>query len=131
MQRHKIATQAQGVAGFKDMCTLLDVGVDPLSTFQEYSEVVGTDLTGAPIEAGLPQATWSWDVMTQTDFQRLLDYVSSGASAYVYIRTRNNTGASGLDFNNYLCVMARPQFSEREGLIVRGITVNFTAMVVQ
>lgn len=131
MQRHKLATQAQGVAGFKDMCTLLDIAIDPVSTFQEYSEVVGTDMTGAPIEAGLPMASWAWDVMTQTDFQRLLDYVSSGASAYVYIRTRNNTGESGLDCANYLAVMARPSFSEREGLLVRGVTINFTALVLQ
>lgn len=131
MQRHMISMQVNGIAGLKGICEILDIGVDPISTFTEYSEVVGTDLTGAPIEAGLPQAAWSWDVMTQTDFQRLLDYTSSGASAYVYIRTRNNTGESGLDFANYLCVMARPQFSEREGLLVRGVTVNFTALVVQ
>lgn len=131
MQRAKIATQAQGVAGLQGICDVLDIGVDPVSTFQEYSEVVGNDLNGAPIEAGLPMASWQWDVMTQTDFQRLLNYVSSGTSAYVYIRTRNNTGQSGVDAANYLAVMARPAYEGREGLILRNVTVNFTALVAQ
>lgn len=131
MQRHKLATLAQGVAGMHDICNLLNVGIDPVSTFQEYTEVIGNDLNGAPIEAGLPQATWAWDVMSQSDFQYLLNFIGATGSGSVYVRTRNNSGESGYDFANYLAVMTRPVAEEREGLLMRGVTVTFLQMEIQ
>lgn len=124
MERHKLATQAQGVAGLKDICNLLSVGIDPTSTFQEYTEVVGSDMNSVPIEAGLPVAAWHWDAMSQEDFNRLLGY----GPASVYIRTRKNSGTSGYDFSTYLAVMKRPVAEGREGLLIQNVTVEFVAL---
>jgi len=128
MERHKLGTQGGGVAGMKDICNLLDIGADPDSTFQEYSEIVGVDFNDAPIESGFARATWTWAVMSQTDFNRLLDFTTSGAGN-VYLRTRNNSGASGFDFANYLAIMKRPTVGAREGLLMRGVTVEFVGLV--
>lgn len=127
MQRHKIALYASGVAGLKDICTLLNVGADPVSTFQEYAEIIGNDLNGQPIEAGLPQATWTWALMPQADFEYLLAFTN----AHVYIRTRNNSGASGFDFANYSCYASRPvgEFSEETPLIRTNVSITFVALV--
>lgn len=129
MQRHKIGTYAGGVAAMKSICDLLEVGIDPQSTFKEYSETVGNDLTGAPIEAGFPTASWTWDVMPQKDFDRLLGLVSNGASAQVIIRTRNNSGTSGYDFDNFSAIMNRPKAGIRDGLVLKNITVDFSMLV--
>lgn len=129
MERCKIGTQAGGVAGMKSICDLLSIGVDPITEFTEYSEVIGTDLNDAPIEAGFPRATWEWRVMPQSDFEHLNDFISSTGSNPVYICTRKNTGASGYDFANYLAVMRRPKTSGREGLLVRAVVLEFTMLV--
>lgn len=130
MQRHLIGTQAGGVAAMKSICNLLEIGIDPISTFQEFTETVGVDLNGAPIEAGFATAQWTWEIMPQKDFDRLLGLVSNGASADVTIRTRNNSGASGFDFSNYTAIMQRPKVGTRAGLLMRNITVEFTTLVV-
>ena len=124
-----MGTQAGGVAGMKDICSLLNIGIDPISTFLEYTEIVGLDLNNAPIEAGFSTAKWTWDIMPQKDFDYLLNLVSNGASAEVTIRTRNNSGASGYDFQNYSCIMQRPKSANREGLLIRNIVVEFTTLV--
>lgn len=128
MQRHKIGLYASGVAGMKDICELLHIGADPISTFQEYTEIIGNDLNGQPIEAGLPQATWTWALMPQKDFEYLLDFTN----AHCYIRTRNNSGASGFDFDNYSCYASRPvgEFSEETPLIRTNVSITFVALVV-
>ena len=128
MQRHKIGTQAGGVAGMQDICTLLSVGVDPESDYQEYADVVGTDLNGAPIEAGFPQTSWRWSMMPQADFQYLLDFVASTGNGNVYIRTRKNSGASGFDFADYLAVVKRPKSGTRQGLLVRDVLLEFVML---
>lgn len=129
MQRHRLGTSAGGVAGMSDICSLLNIGSDPQSTFQEYTEIVGSDLTGAPIEAGFSIATWTWDRMHQADFDYLLNLASDSASASVYIRTRKNAGASGFDFGNYSAIMKRPKWTSRDGLTMNGVTVEFVSLV--
>lgn len=130
MQRHKVGTQAGGVAGMKDICSLLNIGIDPISTFLEYTEIVGLDLNNAPIEAGFSVAKWTWEVMPQKDFDYLLNLVSNGASAEVTIRTRNNSGASGFDFSDYTAVMQRPKAAAREGIVLKNISIDFVRLVV-
>lgn len=127
MERHKLGTSAGGVAGMKDICHLLDVGVDPVPTFQEYSEIVGTDFNNVPIEAGFARASWTWDVISQTDFNRLLDFTTNGFGN-VYLRTRNNSGASGFDFADYSAVMTRPKASSQQGLLARNVVVEFVGL---
>lgn len=130
MERAKLGTLANGVAVMNDMCNLLSVGVDPETEFVEYTEVVGADLTGAPVEAGFPKATWRWAVMPQSDFQWLLDFIASTGSGNVYLRTRNNSGASGFDFANYSAIMARPKAGARQGLLVRDVVIEFIGLEV-
>lgn len=124
MERHQIATQSEGVSKLTDMCTLLAVHVDPVSTYLEYSESPGVDLTGTPIEAGLPRATWTWSVMSQADFEILRGYQGD-----VYIHTRQNSGTSGYDFDTFTAVMSRPTAASRDGLLVHNVTCEFLALV--
>lgn len=126
MQRHRIGTYAGGVAGMKSICDLLQIGIDPQSSF--YAEIVGSDLNGAPIEAGFPTATWAWEQMHQGDFNRLLAFIGATGSAAVYIRTRNNSGASGFDFTDYTAIMHRPQAASRVGLELSEITIEFVGL---
>lgn len=129
MQRHKIGLYASGVAGMEDICSLLNIGTDPVSTFTEYTEIIGNDFNGQPIEAGLPQATWTWETMPQRDFEYLLAFTNQ----HVYIRTRNNSGATGFDFANYACYASRPtaELSDESPLIRKSISISFVALIVQ
>lgn len=112
----------------KEICDLLDVSNDPISTFQEYSEVVSQDLTGANIEAGFPTATWHWEQMNQADFQRLLNFIGSTGSGNVYLHTRLNQGASGYTFRTYSAIMQRPIGGERQGQNVMDVNINFVML---
>lgn len=117
------------MAGTKSICNFLTIGIDPISTFQEFTDKVGVDLNGAPIEAGFATAIWTWDVMPQQDFDYLLGLVSNGSSAEVTIRTRNNSGASGFDFADYTAIMQRPKAATRIGIVLKNITVEFVTLV--
>lgn len=110
MSRYQIATFAQGVAGLKDLCEL--VREEPQSTYQPYTEAVGSDLTGAPIEAGLPVAAWSWDWLSQDDIDQLQQYCS-GMSAQVYIRMPKDSGTRRVS-GTFLAVMHRPKLGSPE-----------------
>ena len=127
MQRHKLGTLAGGIAGLEDICSLLAIGVDPDSDPVNY-DVVGTDLTGAPIEAGFGTTAWRWSVMPQSDYQYLLDFIAATGSGNVTIRTKKQTGASGYDFGNYTAVMKRPT-ANQEGLLQRNVVVEFVHLV--
>ena len=71
----QLATLAQGTAGLRDVTELLEGGATPMPhTYQAYSDIVGTDLTGAPIMAGLPKATWHWDWLSRADYALLKTY---------------------------------------------------------
>lgn len=127
MSNYRIGTQAGGVAGMADLCRYTDV--DPDSTYQEYTEIVGQDLNGAAIEAGNPRAAWSWRDLSQAELQYFLDLLGSSMSVYVYIRTRKNTGALLSEWGNFLAIMTRPK-SEPEGKIVhRNVTIEFVQLV--
>lgn len=128
MQRHKIGLYSSGVSAMESICDLLEIGADPITTFQEFAAAVGNDLNGQPIEAGLPVATWTWDVMPQKDFDRLLVF----ANQRVYIRTRNNSGASGFDFANYAgyCSRATGEPDPSYPLARQNVSLSFVALVV-
>lgn len=91
------------------LCDVLDSDEEPISEFQEYTDTVGTDLNGMPIEAGFPTASWAWNnPMTQKDYNTLLGYFASALGSLVYIRTRNNIGGSATAYGVYSAVMGRP-----------------------
>lgn len=103
--------------GMVSLCDVLDIGVDPISSFQEYADVVGDDLNQMPIEAGFPTAAWQWNIpMTQKDFNALVGYFTSALNAVVYIRTRNNVGASASDYTTYAARMKRPTGTFNTGM---------------
>lgn len=112
------------------LCDLLATAEDPLASFQEYTEVVGNDLYGQPIEAGLPVASWSWNrPMSQTDFNTLVDLFTDAGGSRLYIRTRNNVGGGATDYTTYTAFMARPTGTYNTGEI-EGVAVNFVALIV-
>lgn len=128
---HRIGQYKIGLTevGMQPLCDLLGTVEDPLADFREYTEVVGNDLYGQPIEAGLPVAAWSWNrPMSQTDFNRLVDLFTDAAGARLYIRTRNNVGGGAPTYSTYSALMARPTGTYNAGEI-EGVTVNFGALI--
>lgn len=105
------------------LCDILHEREDPLSDFQEFTTVVGSDLTGAPIEAGLPTATWHWPRLSQTDYNLLVGLIGN-----VYLRTRNNVGGGATTYGDYSAVMARPQGTYEYGEWTN-VSVNFVEMI--
>jgi len=100
----QLATLAQGVAGLRDVTELIEGGVTPMPhTYQAYSEIVGTDLTGAPIKAGLPKATWRWDWLSRADYALLKAY--EGA---VYLGTNRGDDTFGV-FQAILTIPKEPE----------------------
>lgn len=126
MQRHKLGTYAGGVVGMDDICSLLSIGIDPDSSLTY--PVIGNDLNGAPIEAGFPTVRWQWDVMPQSDFEYLMNFIGATGNATVTIRTKKQTGASGFDFGNYRGIMKRPT-ATYEGLLRKNVVLEFVNLV--
>lgn len=125
MERHKLGTQAGGVAGMADVCKY--VRGNPKSSPVTYEEV-GIDLTGQPIEAGLGSCAWVWDVLPQKEYDLLLAFQGDQAGRSVYLRTSLRGGASGVDFADFLGVMKRPTFSERTQLLCYEVSIEFVQM---
>ena len=103
--------------GMQSLCDILEERREPESTFQEFAEVVGSDLNEVPIEAGFPRASLTWVRLSQTDYNTLVSYMG-----VAYIRTRNNVGGGSESYGNYSSVMARPQ-----GTFSNGEWVDVTA----
>ncbi len=120
------------VAALVEVGTLSDDHTDPHpTTFQEYSEIVGTDLNGASIEAGLPRCTWHWDELDAKGFDALCDQFAA-ASGVRYITTRTNVySGSAYTFQNYLCVMARPKGETIPNKRYANVEVQFTMLELQ
>lgn len=127
MSNFAIGTAAGGAGAIKDLC--LYAAEDPEATYQEYSEVVGQDLNGANIEAGLPRASWRWAQLSQAEFDALLDFTGGAASAPVYIRTRVNTGALLSEWGTFLAVMQRPVSTPAGQIVHNDVAIDFVAMV--
>lgn len=127
MNRHKIGTSAGGVAGMQFAQDLISTHEEPRSTPVEY-QAVGADLNGAPIEAGFGSTSWTWRVMPQSDFDTLLELQGDTPSASMYVRTAKRSGASGIDFANYSCIVARPVFGSRDGLLCYDVAISIGMM---
>ncbi len=122
MSSYKIASTLLGLA---DITTLLtDTGAEPFpAAFQDYSEIVGKDLTGAPIRAGLPKAKWHFDWLTRDDYATLKSY-----EGVCYIATNEGDDT----YANYKTVMAIPEEPEfLSGHRVGPIEVEFWSLELQ
>lgn len=120
------------IVGLAAVTGLSDDGTDPHpTTFIEYSEIVGTDLNGAPIEAGLPRCTWRWEQLDAKGFDALMDvYVNN--SGVVYITTRKNVySGTAYTFANYKARMSRPTGDTIPGKRYSSVEIQFTALEVQ
>ena len=125
MSTYQLGAYADGVNALKDMVQI--TGVDPQpSEFLEFSEEVGTALSGKPIEAGAPSAKWQWEYLEQISFSALAQYCT-GTSSVVYIRTRGNTGTS-YSFGVFKAIMHRPRGATVPGNLRRGVEVLFTGL---
>lgn len=100
------------------------------SFFQEFTEVVGQDGAGNPIEAGFPTAVWKWDLLTQAAFDELRN-LCAGASAAVYIRTRTNEGAPNYAYKIFAATMKRPRAGSQPGQLRKDVTIEFINLVEQ
>lgn len=125
MERHKIGLTA---GTLKDMCTLVNVGIDPVSTPVEF-ETVGDDLNGIPIEAGFGTTAWEWEMLPQRDYDLLLELQGDVSGKAMYIHTAKRSGASGIEFATYACIAKRPVFERREQLICYGVRMEFVQLV--
>jgi len=125
MERHKLGTS---LGTLKPICELIRVGKDPVSTPVIF-QTVGTDLNGIPIEAGFGSAVWTWDTLPQEDYDFLLELQGDVPGVAMEVYTSKRSGASGIDFDNFACIMGRPVMESREGLICRNVKIEFTRMI--
>lgn len=125
MPRHKIGLTA---VTMQNMCDLIKAGRDPVSTPVEF-ETVGDDLNGVPIEAGFGTAAWEWDVLSQEDYDFILELQGDVPGRAMYIYTTKRNGASGIDFDTYACIAKRPTFERREEFLCYGVRIEFVQLV--
>lgn len=128
MKRHRIGTYAGGTAGMLFLSDMLSICEDPTADPVMYAQV-GVDLNGTPIEAGWGQTEWSWRVMPQSDFDRLLDLQGNTTGTTMYVRTQKRSGASGIDFANYSAMVGRPAFGSRAELLCYDVRIPITMML--
>ncbi len=121
------------LAGLTDVKTVLE-GVSAVETggngsdpfpfpFQDYSEIVGTDLNGAPIKAGLPRCKWHWDWLTREDYAALKAFEGT-----CYITTNKGDDT----YADYLAVLTIPKEPEpMDGHRIGPVDIEFVQMQVQ
>lgn len=125
----QLGPDAAGVDGLQDFRTLF--GRDPdESFFQEFTDIAGTDGIGAPIRAGLPIARLKYALLRQAHYDNALA-LCPGASAYVYLRTRTNTGTPKYVFKIYRALMKQPQADSQPGALRAGVVFEFVNLVEQ
>jgi hypothetical protein len=122
MSSYKICTTLVGLADITTVLTGTQVEPFP-AAFQDYAEIVGKDLTGAPIKAGLPKAKWHFDWLTRGDYAILKSY-----EGVCYIATNEGDDTYG----NYKAVMAIPEEPELlQGHRVGPVEVEFWSLELQ
>ncbi len=122
MSNYKIGATLVGLA---DITTLLtDTQAEPFpAAFQDYAEIVGKDLAGAPIKAGLPKAKWHFDWLPRGDYAILKSYAGA-----CYIATNKGDDT----YANYKAVMSIPEEPEfLPGHRVGPVDVEFWSLEVQ
>lgn len=86
---------------------------------------------------GFGTATWQWDTLTQTDINKLLDFITGdNASGNVYITTAEDRGARAQTFDTFSAIFSRITDGQGKSLIARtqkpvysGVTATFTHLV--
>ena len=128
---YSIATEAQGVVGFK-VVTTLGTGdkadVEGLAV-EEYS-VYRVAADGKEYGDGYPRCEWRFSVIKQSQFTALLAYLGTAQSATVYIRTKKTTRA----YANYKAIMHRPKPDEMAPAFTSNwhdVVFRFTMLEVQ
>ncbi len=122
MSSYKIGDSVETLT---DITTLLtETRAEPFpAPFQDYAEVVGKDLNGAAIKAGLPRAKWHFDWLTRADYAVLKAY-----EGVCYIATNEGDDT----YANYLAVMSVPEEPEPlAGHRCGPVDVEFTMLEVQ
>lgn len=122
---YKLCKYSDGIGALTDIREILaNTAANPFpASYQSFSEVVGTDLNGAVIKAGLPRVTWHWDWLDRADYNALTAFVGR-----VFIETPDASGT----FARYSAVMSIP--TEPEPLTMRRcgpVDVLFTMLIRQ
>jgi len=127
---YKIATEAEGVVGLKNIEDELATAVNPPHpvTPTEWA-VTYQAMDGQSYGDGYPSQVWHFDYLTQAMRNQLREYCP-GRSATVYIRTRKVDGSG--EWANYKAIMVWPA-SHQPGMGVNGLgyydfEIEFTFM---
>jgi hypothetical protein len=99
----------------EDLTTPLDA---PRSSFVDYSQTIPLG-DGTVRGAGWPIAEWRWGYMSQAQRDQLRTFCT-GASAAVYVRTRENDTSDA--YQRYTCTMIWPTDGEEK---VHGKRLDF------
>ena len=87
---------------------------------------------------GFGTATWTWEVLTQRDVDKFLDFITGDeASAEVYISTPTDRGGSAQTFDEFQCIFDRltdgqgkTHFSQTQRpAVYQNVTASFTHLV--
>ena len=104
-------------------------------TYIPYSRVeTGGD--GRPHGFGYPTASWTWEILSQYELNRFLDFLGTAASAVVYIYTYTDSGSGlGEMRARFRAVMHRPVDGNGKSMISESrlptyddVTVQFTRL---
>ncbi len=122
---YKIGSTLETLTAIEEVLTDTDPdGIYPFPfKFRSYAEIVGKDLTGAPIKAGLPFAGWHFEWMSRTDYATLKAF-----EGVCYLTTNEGDDT----FADYQAVMAIPEEPEAvEGHRVGPVDVEFWSLEAQ
>lgn len=103
-------------------------------SYNPYSAVV-TGGDGLPRGYGFPSASWSWEVLSFDEVDKILDFFATDTDAgvEVYIATFKDTGRGRPTIANYKAKMLRPVDGEGKqvytrafGKVYTDVTIRFT-----
>lgn len=119
---YKLCKYNDGINSLRDIRQILtNTKANPYPVRFQNGVVVGEDLRGAPIRAGLPRLTWHWDWLRRADYGILLDYVG-----LVYIETVMPNGNSA----RFRALMSIPEEPETLTMSRCGpVDVLFTMLI--
>jgi hypothetical protein len=127
---YKIATEAEGVEGLKNVEDELAVGLPPPHPVRPTEWATTYEgMDGQQHGDGYPSQVWPWTYLSQAMYNVLRAYCT-GKSATVYIRTRKVDGSG--DWANYKAIMVWPTSTSPNmgvgGLAYRNFELEFTFM---
>lgn len=120
LYEYEIGTTYGGMANVESLTTPLSA---PRATAPDYSQPIEL-ASGGVRGGGWLTATWSWDVLTQDEYDQMRSFCS-GKSASVYIKTRKDD----YTYQVYTAEMVWPEQPQRVAGRVLDFVLRFRQMV--